>query len=199
MELLKRAELHDVKKDDLQRILKWRNQDFIREVMLDSEIISFEQHSQWFNSLQDNKTSITKIFHFNSIPYGVLNINHIDEINGTCEWGVYIGSKLAPKGIGSLLGYTALQYIFCELKIRKLSAKVLGFNERSISFHKKVGFTQEGLIRECVLKGGQPIDIILFGYLKSEWEEKYKILINRIEWGMQNEYKCLGNSDWRRE
>lgn len=181
MSIEERAELKDITEDDLQLLLKWRNQESIREVMFNSDMILWEQHSQWFNKLQRSDSVISKIFYFDHIPYGVLNITQVDLINHTCEWGFYIGSPHAPKGMGTILGYTALNYIFKELHIRKLSAQVFDFNNKSINFHNKMGFTQEEKLREHVWKNGRYIYIIHYGLLSSEWREKSLRLKKSIE------------------
>jgi len=181
MSIEERAKLKEIDENDLPLILNWRNQGSIRGVMYNSDMILWEQHSQWFNKLQKSDSAISKVFYFDDIPYGVLNITQIDPVNNTCEWGFYIGSLTAPKGMGTILGYTALNYIFQELHIRKLSAQVFEFNNKSINFHNKMGFTQEGKMRAHVLKNGQYIDILLYGFLSSEWEEQSLLLKELIE------------------
>jgi len=181
MSIKERAMLKDIDENDLPFLLNWRNQESIREVMFNSNMILWAQHNQWFNKLQKNDSAISKIFYFDNIPYGVLNITQIDLVNNTCEWGFYIGSLTAPKGIGTILGYTALNYIFQELHVRKLFAQVFDFNDKSINFHNKMGFTQEGKLRAHILKNGQYIDVFLYGFLSSEWEEQSLILKNIIE------------------
>ena len=181
MTIEERAQLKEIDENDLSLLLNWRNQESIREVMFNSDMISWEKHSKWFHNLQKNDSIISKVFYFDDIPYGVLNITQIDPVNNTCEWGFYIGSLTAPKGMGTILGYTALNYIFRELHIRKLSAQVFEFNNKSINFHNKMGFTQEGKLREHVLRNEQYIDILLYGFLSSEWEEQFVILKQVIE------------------
>lgn len=181
MSIEERAILKEINESDLVFLLDWRNHAFIREVMFNSEVISWEQHSQWFHKLQQSDTAISKIFYFDNIPYGLLNITQIDPVNNTCEWGFYIGSLTAPKGMGTILGYTALNYIFQEFHIRKLSAQVFEFNNKSINFHNKMGFTQEGKLRAHVLKDGQYIDILLYGFLSLEWGEQSLLLKELIE------------------
>lgn len=176
-----RAILKEIENDDLQLILSWRNQEPIRKVMFNSDIITWEQHVQWFNRLKKNEIARSKIFYFDNIPYGVLNITQIDILNKRCEWGFYLCSRTAPKGMGTILGYTALKYVFRELNMRKVSAQVFSLNNKSIKFHEKLGFTQEGQLRAHVLKNEQYIDILLFGLLSTEWEKNELLLKELIE------------------
>ncbi|MBE1555021.1 UDP-4-amino-4,6-dideoxy-N-acetyl-beta-L-altrosamine N-acetyltransferase [Sporosarcina limicola] len=181
MSIEERAFLKDIAENDLRFILDWRNQESIRKVMFNHDMISWEQHIQWFKQVQTSVTALSKVFYFDDVPYGVLNITQIDPIHNRCEWGFYIGEPEAPKGMGTVLGYTALNYIFRELKIQKLDAEVLDFNDKSIYFHKKLGFNQEGKRREYVVKNGQYIDVVLFGYLATEWDEQYLALKELLE------------------
>lgn len=181
MSIEERAILKDIDENDLSLLLNWRNQEAIREVMFNSNTISWEQHNQWFNKLQNDDSAKSKLFYFDNIPYGVLNITQIDPVSNTCEWGFYIGSPTAQKGMGTILGYTALNFIFQELYIRKLSAQVFDFNDKSIKFHEKMGFTQEGKLRAHVMKDGQCIDVFLYGLLSSEWGEQSLLVKKAIE------------------
>lgn len=169
MNVLEKANLKLITEPDLELVLNWRNQEFIRRVMYTSRRISADEHVSWFRRLQDNPSSRSLLFYFEGQPYGVVNINRINPYNLTCDWGFYIGEQSAPKGLGTVLGYKALEYIFEQLQMRKVCAEVLEYNEISIRFHKKLGFVEEGSLREQVLKDGQYLDVMLLGMFARDW------------------------------
>lgn len=181
MKLHDRIHLKKITEEDLPQLYYWRNQKEIRKVMMNSDVITWDQHSSWYRTYVDNQNSITKIFYFDNIPYGVLNVYDIDTQNQRCQWGFYIGNLSAPRGIGSILGYASLQYIFDALDVRKVFAEVISFNEKSIRFHHKLGFVEEGILRKHLLKDKEYIDLYLFGILRAEWEEKRNELLKSIE------------------
>ncbi|MDQ0221216.1 UDP-4-amino-4,6-dideoxy-N-acetyl-beta-L-altrosamine N-acetyltransferase [Peribacillus cavernae] len=181
MNFSQKAELKDIKEEDLKQILEWRNKESIRKVMYNSNIILMDQHIQWYERLQKSETAISKIFYYDHVPYGVLNINQIDVINNKCEWGFFIGANNAPRGMGTILGFTSLNYIFEELSIRKLSAEVLGMNEKSVAFHQKLGFFQEGVLRKHIVKDGSYHDVLIYGIFKEEWLEHTVYIQSIIE------------------
>ncbi|OCS89628.1 UDP-4-amino-4,6-dideoxy-N-acetyl-beta-L-altrosamine N-acetyltransferase [Caryophanon latum] len=163
------VEFVDATKEHMQLIYKWRNQLFIREVMYNSEHLQWEYHIKWFeNNLIDDQVYM-KILYYEGMPYGLANFRLTDNQSNLGEWGFYIGVKEAPKGMGMLLGYYMLQFLFEEVMIRKVCAEVIDYNERSLHFHKKVGFTQDGLLRKHILKNGEYCDIYLFSIFKDEW------------------------------
>lgn len=181
MSLENRIKLVDLTENELPMLLSWRNKELIRNVMMNSELITWDQHVKWFNNYQSNQSLQTKIFYFNNKPYGVVNIQGIDVENKKCEWGFYIGDEYSPLGMGSLLGYTSLNYIFQDLGIRKLTAEVLSFNTKSIKFHEKLGFINEGRLRKHIIKNNQFIDILIYGMFKEEWFSKRQVILETIE------------------
>lgn len=183
MNIENRAILKNIQFEDLPLVLKWRNQDHIRNVMFNSNIILMEQHSAWFENLQNNKTAISKIFYFDEIPYGVVNINQMSRVNNSCEWGFYIGEVSAPRGMGTVLSYKALNYIFKELNIRKVNAEVIENNPKSRDFHAKLGFKHDGTLRKHIFKDNEYMDIDVYSMFNSEWTSHSKQIEQKIkEW-----------------
>ncbi|OLN24028.1 UDP-4-amino-4,6-dideoxy-N-acetyl-beta-L-altrosamine N-acetyltransferase [Domibacillus antri] len=181
MSFISKAVLKDIEEKDLKRILEWRNQEWIRRVMYHSEEISMEQHLSWFKNLQSSETAVTKLFYYDGIPYGVLNVNNIHSQHSRCEWGFYIGEQNTPKGMGTILGFTALHYIFNELNIRKLCAEVIGSNQKSRAFHEKMGFSGEGILRKHIIKDEKEEDVFLYGMFQYEWNEWSLRILRLIE------------------
>ncbi|MGG2075402.1 UDP-4-amino-4,6-dideoxy-N-acetyl-beta-L-altrosamine N-acetyltransferase [Lysinibacillus irui] len=175
------ASLRDIVIDDLEKILAWRNQEHIRAVMFNNNIILWQQHMDWFNELKNTDNKISKIFKINNDDFGMLNISNINEYCNSCYWGFYIGEKKAPKGTGLLLGYTSLEFIFKELNFRKLCAEVIESNKISCYFHEKLGFKLEGTSRKQIKRNDNYEDIYIYSLFAEEWE------IKRIELNLELE------------
>ena len=88
---------------------------------------------------------------------------------GIADWGFYAAPD-APKGTGRKLGASALTYAFARLELHKVCGQALDFNERSIHFHLRLGFQQEGVLREQHFDGEQYHGIVCFGLLATEWQ-----------------------------
>lgn len=161
--------LRPVEVADLGKMLEWRNSDRLRAVMFTDRIITMDEHRAWFERLNKEKTAISKIFEFHGRPVGVVNIVQIDNYNNKCSWGFYLGEVDVPRGIGSVMGYLALEYIFEVLSIRKLCSEVLAFNTRSIRFHEKMGFVKEGHLAKHVLKNGSYEDVVVMVHFHESW------------------------------
>jgi UDP-4-amino-4,6-dideoxy-N-acetyl-beta-L-altrosamine N-acetyltransferase len=170
--VFERACLIDLDESHLQLVLNWRNQVHIRNVMFHDEVITFEEHQKWFNKLKGDDRTIVKIFSLNDILLGIVSFTKIDYKNEKCSWGFYIGEKEAPKGSGTILGFLALKFIFEQVRLRKVCAEIIDHNEKSIHFHRKLGFQKEGVLKEHVLKNCEHLDIILMALFNQEWREK---------------------------
>ncbi|WP_427109449.1 UDP-4-amino-4,6-dideoxy-N-acetyl-beta-L-altrosamine N-acetyltransferase [Lysinibacillus xylanilyticus] len=172
--------LRDVTFNDLRMILNWRNQEHIRKSMYNDKEISWEQHTKWFQKVQSDNSRVIKIFEYNNHPYGFLNIYNIDKNSGTCVWGFYIGENNSEKGSGTRLAYVALNYLFDECNLRKITGEVLASNIRSRKYHKSLGFKNEGILRQHILRGNNYEDVYLYSILESEWREKKASIYNKI-------------------
>lgn len=164
--------LRKLQKGDLERVLIWRNSDRIRSQMYSDEIISLKNHLAWFERADQDPTKTNYLFELNGKPAGVISVTGIDLHHRKCYWGFYLGEENLPKGTGFAMGRLALDEIFSVLQMEKVYGEVFDFNEASIAFHRKLGFRQEGLLREHAFKNNARRNVILFGLLKREYEIK---------------------------
>jgi UDP-4-amino-4,6-dideoxy-N-acetyl-beta-L-altrosamine N-acetyltransferase len=152
---------------DLTRVLLWRNHPDIRNFMLTRREISFDEHWRWFEQSLETGARHLLIFEMEGEPRGVVSFDS-PSAGGISEWGFY-SAPGAPKGTGRALGAAAMQHGFGELALHKIFGRTLAGNERSIRFHRKLGFQQEGVLQEHHFDGERYHDIVCFGLLRREW------------------------------
>lgn len=104
---------------------------------------------------------------------GGLNLNGIDEKNGTFGIGIQIYRDHRGKGYGTAAMRILLDYAFFERRLHKLNNSVLEGNIASLTMFKKLGAKEEGLRRETVYMKGRYMDEILVGITKSDFEKVY--------------------------
>lgn len=154
--------------EDLERVLAWRNHEEVRRYMYTQHEISLNEHSLWFERASQDSSRYLLLFESNDVPRGFINLHHIAP-GGVADWGFYVAPD-APRGTGRLLGQTVLQHAFTHLALHKLCGQALRFNTRSIKFHRRLGFQQEGTLREQHFDGQSYHDVLCFGLLASEWQ-----------------------------
>lgn len=177
---LSNCSLKDIDDSTKDLILNWRNQEYIRKMMFNQNIISKEEHYAWVASLQSNHHRIVKVFYFGESPMGIVTFSSVNNQDSIFEWGFYIGEQKAPKGMGTLLGITAIDEYFNDKEHYKLFAEVLEYNLPSISYHQKLGFKEEGILKNHHKIEGVFYNVHVFGLFKEEWNEQRKKLLERL-------------------
>jgi RimJ/RimL family protein N-acetyltransferase len=94
---------------------------------------------------------------------------HPDLDNRRAELGYALGREHWGKGYMQEALRALLDYSFNELNLHRLEADVDPRNASSIRTLEKLGFRQEGYLRERWLVGGGIQDSLFYGLLRSEW------------------------------
>jgi UDP-4-amino-4,6-dideoxy-N-acetyl-beta-L-altrosamine N-acetyltransferase len=163
---------------DLEKVLLLRNHSEVRRYMLTNHEISLEEHTLWFERALKSSTIELFVFEINSNISGFMQFKE-SNFKGVLDWGFYTSPE-AIKGTGRKLGLAALKHAFKNEKIHKICGQSLHWNLPSISFHKSLGFSQEGIFHEHHFDGSKYHDMICFGLLKKDWVSKeYLIGVNK--------------------
>ena len=136
--------LRDMVQKDLEMVLDWRNSESVRRSMLTDQIITLEDHKEWFRGVSKNDDCEWMIAEYEGQAVGVVSITEIKRRDATCTWGMYIGSKFSNIGIGVLMEIHAIDRMVGYHRIRKIWGQVLKSN-RIMSTHKRFGFEVEGV------------------------------------------------------
>ncbi|MGO4348412.1 GNAT family N-acetyltransferase [Paenibacillus sp. MCAF9] len=132
-----------------------------------SEAKRFVEENTDFSST--NSRIMFTIEDLNGVSVGGINLNSIDERNGTFSIGIVIDKPYRGKGYGTRAVHMLLRYAFFERRLNKFNDYVLEGNEPSANMLKKVGCVQEGIRRQVFYINGKYHDSILFGLTKDEY------------------------------
>lgn len=153
---------------DLEEVLAWRNHPDIRRFMYFQDEITFEKHSEWFASAMQDDYRHLLIFEVDSNPMGFANLAILKEHGMVADWGFYLAPG-AEKGTGTYLGKCILDHAFGVLELKKVCGQILSYNQKSIRLHDKLGFVQEGTLRQHHYDGVRYLDVECMGLLRHEW------------------------------
>lgn len=153
---------------DLTLVLAWRNHPEVRRYMFSTHEIAIEEHRRWFERASQDSARHLLIYEKECVPLGFVNLHVFDPAAGLVDWGFYVSPE-ALRGTGTLLGKAVARQVFEVLSLHKLCGQVLKFNERSLRFHLRLGFQQEGVLREQHFDGARYHDLVCFGLLRNEW------------------------------
>lgn len=100
---------------------------------------------------------------------GNIKLDQFDWVSRTCELGILIGDpNYRGKGIGQEVCRLVLNYAFEKLNIRKVFLAVFANNPGAIKLYEKIGFQQEGRLRDHVWREGAYMDLFQMGIFKDE-------------------------------
>lgn len=168
MSLLEQGRLREMEENDLTMVLEWRNQKRVRENMYSNHLISEEEHRQWYATL-DRVTNEYLVFEFDEQPVGLSYFNRLNPIHKRAEWGFYLGGTDLPRGTGTLMGLLSLDYGYEQLELIKIYGEVLDYNQASQKLFERLGFNQDGVLRQHFSRDDQWFDVVVFSQLKDEW------------------------------
>jgi len=77
--------------------------------------------------------------------------------------------ELRGKGIGEQIVRELLRVAFQELSLHRVVLRVLDFNKLAIRCYEKVGFKQEGLLRDVYKLGEEYWSLCIMSILEHEW------------------------------
>jgi RimJ/RimL family protein N-acetyltransferase len=85
-------------------------------------------------------------------------------------WSIHIVLKPAFFGCGARAAGMAIERLFeSDKEARKVISVILTTNLLCSALGRRLGFQREALLREHVMAGGKPADLLIFGLLRGEW------------------------------
>mgnify|MGYP000032261211 CR=1 FL=1 len=101
---------------------------------------------------------------------GVTSLDKINWISRNAYISIAIyDTNFWGKGIGEEATRLLLEYAFEYLNLYKINLEVYEYNERAIKLYKKIGFKEEGRLKENNLRHGKHRDVIIMGMTAREY------------------------------
>ncbi|MGM8214994.1 GNAT family N-acetyltransferase [Bacillaceae bacterium W0354] len=101
---------------------------------------------------------------------GVIGYNSIDWTNQIAYIGYWLGEGFQGHGIMTRAVQTLTDYAFNELKLNKVDIRAAEGNLKSRAIPERLGFVQEGRIRQGEWLYDHFVDHVVYGMLASEWK-----------------------------
>jgi [ribosomal protein S5]-alanine N-acetyltransferase len=113
-----------------------------------------------FIFLKNNSDKIIGTINFTNFVRGVAQY---------CNVGYSIAETEQGKGYMTEALRTAIEYVFQELKMHRVTANYMPHNQRSGKLLKRLGFVVEGYARDFLLIDGKWQDHIMTSLINSNW------------------------------
>ena len=139
--------IREVKEEDSEQILTWRNNPEIFKYLLTPKPVDRTEHISWFKSILDNKTVKFFVAFLGEDPCGTIRFDMLGNFK-EAEVGIYIDPKFFGKGIGLNLLKLGEEEIKKTFDLKKIQARVLNENIASKKMFLKNNYELKQLILE---------------------------------------------------
>ncbi|WP_409250880.1 GNAT family N-acetyltransferase [Bacillus sp. SCS-153A] len=103
---------------------------------------------------------------------GAIGFLYVDSVHQKTEIGYWLGSKFEGRGLVTKSCECFIRHAFEEWKLNKVEINMASGNIQCKAVAKRLGFKQEGIIRDYEHLNGEYHDRIVFGMLQKEWLKK---------------------------
>ncbi len=165
--------LRPVRMDDAEALLAAMEPETTQNLSFFRDPVDLDRQKEYLDrmlgSMQDRLFVIELVADGRIV--GTCGIHEYDRHNDNGRMGLLIfRTRHRASGYGSEATELLMHFAFTELELHKLYVRILVTNEIARAHYLKLGFKQEGVMREEYKLGGVYHDMILFSLLKNEWE-----------------------------
>jgi ribosomal-protein-serine acetyltransferase len=100
---------------------------------------------------------------------GGIGVHKIDWRNRQTSIGYWLDASCRGRGIVTRACRVLISHLFDELGLNRLEIRCAVGNTKSLAIPERLGFTREGVIRQGEWVGDRPMDLAVYGLLRSEW------------------------------
>ncbi|MDQ0989514.1 GNAT family N-acetyltransferase [Streptomyces sp. V3I7] len=102
---------------------------------------------------------------------GAVGSHHADPHAGWFEYGVTLGAAHRRKGYAAEAVVMLLRFMFAERRYHRCEARIFASNDGSLALHRRLGFAEEGRLRDRVFFAGEHHDLVVMGLLADEFAQ----------------------------
>ena len=135
----------NIRFDDAQMLLAWRNDPEVRSVSFHNEPIEIQEHEQWLmKSLGMSERILLMAEDRQGNPIGKVQIDFTSDQMGSVMIGIVVGLENRSKGIGTVLIEKATTALFiAEKNVQQIVAQIKPGNLASEKAFRKAGFVSK--------------------------------------------------------
>lgn len=172
----KKVILEEVAPENIEQLRKWRNNPELRQWFREYKDISVDKQAKWYAERGNNLNPDHVYFQImeknpvKNVLAGCCGLHYIDFRLRKAEFGVFLGPDFRGMGLGKEALTMMFDYGFNELNLHKIWCEVYEGND-SINLYRKLGFKDEGVLRDNWFHNGHYGNSIMMSVLETEWRK----------------------------
>lgn len=103
---------------------------------------------------------------------GFLGMHRIDWTHRNTSLGYWLAPPFQGRGIMTRAVRVLVDYAFRHMRLHRIEIRAAVENTRSRRVAERLGFREEGVLREVEWLGDRYVDHVVYGLLESEWPSR---------------------------
>lgn len=103
---------------------------------------------------------------------GIVSLHELVWADRKASFGYWLGASYQGQGLVTRACSILIRYSFNELKLNRLEIQCAADNDRSRKVAERLGFTEEGVLRQAWWSRDRFVDLVVYGLLTSEWQDE---------------------------
>ena len=167
----KNITLRPLRMTDWKKTIQWRNNVTIKKMaMMHPFPITEMVEKKWYEDIlksTSDKTVYFTIIQKDDTPIGFVKLYNINYTHKNCALGIVIGeSEEQSKGYGKEAMELIIEYAFNTLNLNKITVEVVENNYKALSLYERLGFIEEGRMKQQYYMGAEYLDILIMSIFK---------------------------------
>jgi len=100
---------------------------------------------------------------------GVIGLHYIDRTNKKTSIGYWLAEPFQGYGLMTRACRALISYVFEQLQLNRVEIRVAVDNRKSRAIPERLGFVNEGVVREVEWLYDHFVDHVVYGMLAKEW------------------------------
>lgn len=165
--------LRALEKDDLSFLHQLFNDSSVMDFWFEESYMTLEYLKESFDkNKNDAETREFMLTNDNGDNIGYVGLFEIHQRHRHAEFGIMIDPTHQGKGYAAEATTLAVQYAFSVLNLHKLYLIVADVNQKARHVYQKIGFQEEGILREHFFVGGKYHDAIMMNIFQKDYQEQ---------------------------
>lgn len=167
--------LRILEETDIPLTTKWINDPEISEIMGYLPVKPLASQEQWYKSIaNDNSRYIFAVCDkLTNEHIGNVGLGNIDYVHRHCMFNIFLVKREnRSRGIGTEATRLLLNFAFGKLNMNKVHLRTSARFIEANKMYLRLGFVNEGVMRQHYYTNGAYEDKIIYSILKSEYESK---------------------------
>ncbi|KZL94097.1 GNAT family N-acetyltransferase [Clostridium magnum] len=167
--------LTSIEREDLHKLMHWRNREDFRKYFREYREINTDMQNKWFESkvLNDPSTIMFSIKRVSDDELlGCCGLCYINWVHRHADLSLYIGLNniyIDEEGYAEESCRLLFKYGFNELGLNKIWTEIYEFDMKKIKLYSELGFKKDGVLRQNYFYDGKLWDSYVFSILQGEF------------------------------